>query len=125
MRNEILRQPLGLDLYQENTDWEQTARHFGAYQEGQLVACLIACTESSNRYRIRQMATQTDCQGMGIGRELMLQVEKKLLESGATGLALNARVSAKGFYEKLGYRVAGDEFVEVTVPHVRMEKELK
>jgi predicted GNAT family N-acyltransferase len=29
-----------------------------------------------------------------------------------------------GFYEKLGYAVTGDEFMEVTIPHYIMEKAL-
>ncbi len=32
--------------------------------------------------------------------------------------------SAVGFYERLGYTVAGEEFVDVTVPHVRMTRSL-
>ncbi|MEO8175011.1 MAG: GNAT family N-acetyltransferase [Sediminibacterium sp.] len=37
---------------------------------------------------------------------------------------MHARESAVGFYEKHGYKVVGDEFVEVTIPHFIMEKEL-
>ncbi|TMO68154.1 GNAT family N-acetyltransferase, partial [Pseudoalteromonas aurantia] len=28
------------------------------------------------------------------------------------------------FFEKLGYHTSGDEFIELTIPHVVMEKEL-
>jgi predicted GNAT family N-acyltransferase len=37
---------------------------------------------------------------------------------------MHARVNAVGFYEKVGYRVHGDQFVEVTIPHYVMEKQL-
>jgi predicted GNAT family N-acyltransferase len=37
---------------------------------------------------------------------------------------MNARKNALGFYDKLGYKVVGDEFLEVTLPHFTMEKEL-
>jgi len=124
LRNEILRQPLGLDLYQENSDWEKRARHFVMYRGERLVACLIAFPESHNCYRIRQLATRPDCRGQGFGSELMRHAETELTISGATNVILHARVSAVGFYEKLGYQTAGREFEEVTVPHVRMEKSL-
>jgi predicted GNAT family N-acyltransferase len=39
-------------------------------------------------------------------------------------LCMHARKTAKGFYEKLGYAVTGDEFMEVTIPHYIMEKAL-
>jgi predicted GNAT family N-acyltransferase len=35
---------------------------------------------------------------------------------------MHARKSATGFYEKLGYTTDGQEFLEVTLPHVVMEK---
>jgi hypothetical protein len=41
---------------------------------------------------------------------------------GFTNLVLNARASAVGFYEKLGYAVIGEEFIDVTIAHVRMVK---
>ena len=39
-------------------------------------------------------------------------------------LCMHARKTALGFYEKLGYTVAGEEFLEVTIPHFTMEKAL-
>ena len=37
---------------------------------------------------------------------------------------MHARANAVGFYEKMGYKVIGDEFIEVTIPHYVMEKRL-
>jgi predicted GNAT family N-acyltransferase len=37
---------------------------------------------------------------------------------------MHARKSAVGFYEKLGYKIVGDEFEEVTIPHFEMQKTL-
>ena len=37
---------------------------------------------------------------------------------------MHARETAVGFYEKLGYKVVGDKFTEVTIPHYVMEKKL-
>jgi predicted GNAT family N-acyltransferase len=37
---------------------------------------------------------------------------------------MHARKNAVGFYEKMGYRVKGPEFLEVSIPHYEMEKEL-
>jgi predicted GNAT family N-acyltransferase len=37
---------------------------------------------------------------------------------------MHARKHAIGFYEKMGYKVKGDEFEEVTIPHFLMEKHL-
>jgi predicted GNAT family N-acyltransferase len=37
---------------------------------------------------------------------------------------MHARKTVMGFYEKLGYKVVGDEFTEVTIGHYTMEKDL-
>jgi predicted GNAT family N-acyltransferase len=39
-------------------------------------------------------------------------------------MTMHARVSATGFYEKLGYEIRGEQFDEVTIPHYIMEKVL-
>jgi predicted GNAT family N-acyltransferase len=37
---------------------------------------------------------------------------------------MHARNNSIGFYEKVGYKKKGDEFIEVTIPHYVMEKML-
>jgi predicted GNAT family N-acyltransferase len=37
---------------------------------------------------------------------------------------MHARTNAIGFYEKVGYKVLGEQFEEVTIPHFVMEKKL-
>jgi len=43
-------------------------------------------------------------------------------DRGFQKITMHARKTAVGFYEKLGYRVCGQEFEEVTIPHYVMEK---
>ena len=45
-------------------------------------------------------------------------------DRGYKALNMHARKNAVGFYEKMGYQVASEEFTEVTIPHVVMEKKL-
>jgi predicted GNAT family N-acyltransferase len=45
-------------------------------------------------------------------------------DRGMKKLVMHARKTAVGFYEKLGYKVTGEEFEEVTIPHYEMEKVL-
>ena len=39
-------------------------------------------------------------------------------------ISMHARKNAAGFYEKMGYKIASDEFKEITIPHYVMEKQL-
>jgi predicted GNAT family N-acyltransferase len=45
-------------------------------------------------------------------------------DAGFTSMIMNARKSAQGFYEKLGYKADGKEFIEVTIPHYEMRKNI-
>ena len=61
-------------------------------------------------YRLRGMATDVDQQGLGLGREIILFAEKELKKRGCDLLWFNARVSAEGFYRKLGYDAIEEVF---------------
>jgi predicted GNAT family N-acyltransferase len=38
---------------------------------------------------------------------------------------MHARDTAIGFYEKYGYKVKGEQFIELNIPHHIMEKRLR
>jgi len=126
LRNEVLRLPLGLNLYSEDLELEKEQWHFGLFDhDTALIACVIAVPQASGQAKLRQMAVKAGHEGKGIGRRLLLSVEELLVARGATQLSLHARISAGGFYEKLGYVYSGVPFIEVGIPHIRMEKQLQ
>ena len=125
LRDEMLRKPLGLEVYAEATEAEAGYRHFGMEAGGRMVACLMCVPLAEGIVKIRQMAVHSDYQGTGLGRQLMEAVEALLRDEGTPKLTLNARHTAIGFYEKLGYHPVGEQFTEVGIPHQRMEKLLQ
>jgi ribosomal protein S18 acetylase RimI-like enzyme len=70
------------------------------------------------------MAVPKNLQGKGVGRALMQFAENIARDRGYRKITMHARKTATGFYEKLGYNISGGEFIEVTLPHVVMEKRL-
>ncbi len=80
--------------------------------------------EQPDIVRLRQMAVLNDLQGKGIGRALMNFAENLARDRGYKIVRMHARNNAVGFYEKMGYKVKGDQFIEITIPHYVMEKEL-
>ncbi|MBU3904373.1 MAG: GNAT family N-acetyltransferase [Gammaproteobacteria bacterium] len=124
MRNEVLRLPLGLNLYSEDLQQEKEQLHFGLFDhDSELIACVIAVPQGAGQAKLRQMAVKAGNEGRGAGRRLLLSLEELLGARGVTQLSLHARISAAGFYEKLGYARSGELFVEVGIPHIRMEKQ--
>ena len=71
---------------------------------------------------MRQVAVQSNLQGIGIGKKLVQFVEQEAKKLGITHFELNARKSAVPFYLSMNYALEGEEFEEVGIPHFRMKK---
>jgi predicted GNAT family N-acyltransferase len=124
LRNDILRKPLGLSFNKEELDREKEDILIGAFDDEKILACCLLTKMDSSTCKLRQMAVQNSQQGKGIGATMMNFAENVARDRGYRIMAMHARKTAAGFYEKLGYKVASDEFQEVTIPHYVMQKEL-
>lgn len=124
LRDDVLRKPLGLGFTPQELEEEKDNMLIAAFEEEDILGCCMLVEENPQTVRLRQMAVLNDLQGKGIGRALMNFAENIARDQGYKILAMHARKNAIGFYEKMGYKVAGDEFLEVTIPHYLMEKQL-
>ncbi len=124
LRYNILRKPLGLDFTEEELEKEKSEMLIGAYEDEEMLGCCMLTKVGPQTVRLRQMAVKPGLQGKGIGRVLMQFAENLARDRGNTVVTMHARKTATGFYEKQGYKVVGQEFDEVTIPHYIMEKQL-
>ncbi len=123
LRYKVLRQPLGLTYTQEQLDAEKDEFHFAAFDGERLVGCLLMKAIDKDEIKMRQVAVDESYQGKGVGKALVLFSEKFAAKKGFTVITLHARKTAVPFYEKLGYEIVGDEFIEVTLPHFKMKRD--
>ena len=124
LRLEILRKPLGLTFAEADLNQEKDDILIGAFEEEDIMACCILTKLSEDTCKLRQMAVLPKIQGTGLGAAMMNYAEQLAKDAGYKKMVMNARKTAKGFYEKLGYEIEGDEFVEVTLPHFYMQKNI-
>ena len=126
LRHEILRVPLGMDLFDGSyDDLSNEARyyHFGAFdEEGELLASVIGIPTSTQEVRIKQMVVSETVQNTGVGKRLFMAFEAYLLNLGFIEFILHARMTAHGFYLNMGYEILGDTFQEVGLDHYKMRK---
>lgn len=125
LRLHILRMPLGLAYTEADLEAEKNDILLGFFDEDVLEGCCILTQIDSTTVKLRQMAVIAGLQGKGIGRAIMYYAEMVAREAGFKKMIMNARKTAVGFYEKLDYTICGDEFLEVTIPHFTMEKNLQ
>ena len=114
LRQRILRDPLGLVL---DTKGDAARTFFVALEEGRVIGT-VALEEN----RLRAMAVDT--QARGVGRLLVARLEEEARARGLPRIELHARITARGFYAKLGYVEEGEIFTEVTIPHIAMGKNI-
>lgn len=97
-------------------DRDSSTTHFGAFLDDKQVGIVSLYQRGSekidrpNGYQIRAMATLEEARGMGAGRALLQAAENHAFADGAGYIWANARIVAKGFYEKAGYQIGEDEF---------------
>lgn len=123
LRDEVLRKPLGMSIYDELPD-DNNDHHLGYFCGTELVGVLLLTEINEVEVKMRQVAVAEAWRGMGIGTRLVKYAEKYAQSLGYRRIRLHARKTAVGFYAKLAYRIIGNEFVEVGLPHYEMVKEL-
>jgi N-acetylglutamate synthase-like GNAT family acetyltransferase len=124
LRYDILRKPLRLSFLEEELEKEKKDILIGAFEEETMLGCCLLTEIDKNCIQLRQMAVQNNLQGKGIGASMMNFAEHVAKDAGYKILMMHARKSAIGFYEKLGYKVSGNEFLEISIPHFVMEKKI-
>ena len=131
VRHPVLREGLPAESAILERDDEPTTLHFGSYDDGRLVAVATffpeGCPGRPGRraWRLRGMATLAGARGRGAGRALVERGAERARVDEAGLLWCQARVTARGFYEKLGFAAEGDPFdLPRTGRHYVMIKEL-
>jgi predicted GNAT family N-acyltransferase len=95
------------------------AAHFAAYEGEQVIGIASITPEpypggegsTAGDWRIRGMATDPDLgRGLGAGAALLRACVDHARREGGTRVWCNARSPVRGFYERAGFVVAGEEF---------------
>ncbi len=124
LRDRVLRIPLELHLSDLDLRDENEQAHLVALNgRGQVIGCVLIAF-SGNVAKVRQLAIDDAYRGRGIGTELMKRAEQAILARNVRTVTLHGRVTARGFFEKLGYTAVSEAFTEVTIPHIAMQKDL-
>lgn len=69
---------------------------------------------------IGRMAVLKEWRRQGVGSALLQWLIEEMRATGQQKAILNAQTEAVQFYEKFGFRKAGDVFMDAGIPHVKM-----
>lgn len=126
LRARVLRAGRTLAESTSRQDASPGTRHLAALSDtGAVVGVVTYFVEHTplapgrRAVRFRGMAVDGALRGSGIGRALMRDLVERARSLDAEVLWANGRDGALGFYERIGFRVAGDGFLddEMQLPH--------
>lgn len=128
LRYRILREKFGLPKGTEKDDYEPLSLHFIAVddkKEDEILGAVKLFEKAPGIAQFSHLAVDDNHQGRGIGKLLVDTVEEKARQMGYKIIGTSTRLTATGFYEKLGYRVIGVDFLMIgRMQTVWMEKNL-
>ncbi len=105
LRDEILRRPLGLSIYDENLSYEVENIFFGALENGKLIGTLNYFVKEPQTAQLCAFAVKNERQKSGIGSQLVVQLFDELQQLNFEKCIVEARDTAVGFYQKQGFTV--------------------
>jgi predicted GNAT family N-acyltransferase len=129
LRHAVLRPGRPLSAAVFDGDDDATTLHVGAYADDTLLCCATLMRRpfgGEDAGQLRGIATRPDRAGRGAGTAVVRCVEAIVAREWALALAwCNARTSALGFWERVGWQIASAEFdIPDVGPHVRMVRPL-
>jgi predicted GNAT family N-acyltransferase len=124
LRCAVLRRPLGRKLETKDLSSDSISGHFVAVLDGRVIGTILLTPRESGRVQMRQVAVAPECQGSGIGGQMVQACEAYAREQQFKTMILHARETAIPFYLKHGYEPVGELFDEIGVPHLFMQKDL-
>jgi predicted GNAT family N-acyltransferase len=125
LREDILRKPLGLGFTPDELEDEKDNMLIAAFEDDRMLACCMLVEENPIIVRLRQVAVLSNLQGKGIGRALINFTENIARDRGYRTISMHARKNVVDFFKRMDYKVVGEEFIEITIPHYVMEKKLQ
>jgi len=131
VRHPVLRDGKPVESCHFDGDNLQSTIHFGLFESDKLRAVISLFEKKNSRFetdkqfQIRGMAVLQQHQKKGFGEILILNAEHYCVQEGSNLIWFNARQTAVGFYQKMGYAVIGMPFqIEDVGEHVVMYKKL-
>lgn len=108
---------------EEIDQYENDSVHFVLYHDGTPIGAgrfrLVDGYGKVERICVLKKARKT-----GAGKQIMNEIEEYARDNGIHKLKLNAQTHAISFYERLGYEVVSEEFLDAGIPHKTMMKQL-
>lgn len=123
IRNKVFVEEQKVPVELEIDEYENSSTHVVLYDGDQPVGA-GRIREVENTGKLERICVLSSYRGKGAGTLIMNKLEEIASQNGFKKVKLNSQTHAIPFYEKLGYKVVSDIFMDAGIPHVTMVKTL-
>jgi len=121
LRVRVFCEEQGVALEAEQDGRDHEAVHLIVLENGRLVGtCRLLSAGGTTR--LGRMAVEPESRGAGVGSVLLREADRVAAAAGAPRIRLHAQTYARGVYDRAGYEVRGEPFMEEGIEHLAMEK---
>ena len=111
-------------VYQDPDGRDCDSLHVFLEENGRVLAYLRSFMKDSDTAQMGRVLTRPH--GKGLGRELLRAgIEQIRIRQHPKRIFIEAQCYAAGFYEKAGFRICSETFMEDGIPHIGMMLELE
>jgi predicted GNAT family N-acyltransferase len=124
LRTRVFVDEQGVPPEIEQDDADAAAVHAVSRDEAGRVVATGRLVERDGRAVIGRMAADPAARGRGHGSAVLAELERQARLRGFAEVELHAQLTARGFYERAGYRPVGEVYEEVGIGHLTMRRRL-
>ncbi|MCF0176186.1 MAG: GNAT family N-acetyltransferase [Bacteroidales bacterium] len=107
--------------YQDLDGRDRNSFQIWAEEDGETLGCLRVFMYDDTYAQIGRVVTSQKIRGMRWGMEMIkIGIETIGKHYGNVPILIHSQAYATGFYEKFGFRITSEEFMEDGIPHFEM-----
>ncbi len=122
VRKTIFVQEQNVSIKEEIDEFEAESTHFVLYNDAAQPIGAGRVRFLDNYAKIERICVLKELRNTGAGKLIMNAIEAFSLRNDIQFFKLNAQNHAICFYEKLGYKIVSEEFLDAGIPHHTMIK---
>lgn len=108
-------------IYQDLDDLDYNGLHVFYEEGGKVLAYLRAFPKAGEEHVVQMGRFLTLNHGTGLGGRLLKEGLQQIVgKMNPKQILIHAQCYAAGFYERAGFRICSEEFLEDDIPHVEM-----
>lgn len=126
VRHEVFVVGQGIDanLERDVLDVDPSTMHVVGEWNGTPAGAARVVFPKPDKAKIGRMAVLDSHRGKGIAQQMMVAILNELARRKIPYAELSAQAYVAKLYEKAGFKIVGEEYMEAGIPHVKMTKYL-